>query len=899
MGCFNGDGRRWQHCSDEVVFRSATLLVYLYFSHCYVSLDSSYLKRGVNDRGRVANDVETEQIVLDEEAGSCKGKMSSVVQMRGSIPLFWSQEVSKFPKPDIILQRYDPTYQATKLHFEDLVERYGNPIIVLNLIKTVEKRPREMMLRREYANAVGYLNQILSQDNHVRFIHWDFHKFAKSKSANVLAVLGNVARQALDLTGFYYSGKPSIIKRRGNQLSRTSTARDASLRDLRASSGDLARFGSSNETLSSAVNQDRQADFGEHNRNDNFYSEAPCFQSGVLRTNCIDCLDRTNVAQYAYGLAALGRQLHAMGLTDMLKVDPDSTIAAALMDMYQSMGDALAQQYGGSEAHNTVFTERQGKWKATTQSREFLKSIKRYYSNTCTDGEKQDAMNLFLGYFKPQEGKPALWELDSDYYLHVSGIGDDLFPDRCLETNNKHVGAGFPLSPIPACREDFSQMKLTSFDKLIEKTCSSIKNVRLCREPNQRPGGGAGSYGVAPDAAAKIQGVSKLSRPWNILLGLKHRCRLCFPMVILQTLDTTRSIDVPRNLTKDATVCLITAVGVSTADVDIVVHTLSPYSQCCSTIFYLDHKIQVNKEHTHMGSKVVHVPHPLCPNIGSGVHLGPWCRVSVYKQIINRIPSRVGFSSEDTDFPISATTTAIPESPLDQSLCLVRSDDESRISSFKLEVSSFPKGRLDDAAIPLVPSQGLTRSCSSLLPLEIQLKSPNWLFGQRKYEENVSSPKVISGETNGESTDEKEVDCFRNQYWVSSGDNGNDEDIIHRYLAMSSVDEANGWYGGTLVGDQDESSEIYKHYAQLCEGPAVEPFQNDTEQEQQYADVLRMETMDIVEDAATEEEMGAALKEYDQIGADLGISPLSRRSFAGDPSWLTRWIVGEDQLERA
>lgn len=130
--------------------------------------------------------------------------------------------------------------------------------------------------------------------------------------------------------------------------------RDASLRDLRASSGDLARFGSSNETLNSIVNQERQSDLGELNRNDNFYSQAPCFQSGVLRTNCIDCLDRTNVAQYAYGLAALGRQLHAMGLTDMPKVDPDSSIAAALMYMYQSMGDALAQQYGGSEAHNTV-----------------------------------------------------------------------------------------------------------------------------------------------------------------------------------------------------------------------------------------------------------------------------------------------------------------------------------------------------------------------------------------------------------------------------------------------------------------------------------------------------------------------------------------------------------------
>lgn len=43
-----------------------------------------------------------------------------------------------------------------------------------------------------------------------------------------------------------------------------------------------------------------------------------------------------------------------------------------------------------------VFPERQGKWKATTQSREFLKSIKRYYSNAYTDGEKQDAINLYL-----------------------------------------------------------------------------------------------------------------------------------------------------------------------------------------------------------------------------------------------------------------------------------------------------------------------------------------------------------------------------------------------------------------------------------------------------------------------------------------------------------------------
>lgn len=642
-----------------------------------------YLKRGVNDRGRVANDVETEQIVLDEEAGSCKGKMSSVVQMRGSIPLFWSQEASRFsPKPDIILQRYDPTYEATKLHFQDLAKRYGNPIIVLNLIKTVEKRPREMMLRREFTNAVGYLNQILSEENHLKFIHWDFHKFAKSKSANVLAVLGGVASEALDLTGFYYSGKPTIVKKRATQLSRTSNGRDASLRDLRANSGELAVIGSSNDTLNSLMKQDSQSDSSEQISKDNYGGSAPRFQSGVLRTNCIDCLDRTNVAQYAYGLAALGRQLLAMGLSDTPKLDAECTIAAALMEMYQSMGDALAQQYGGSAAHNTVFPERQGKWKATTQSREFLKSIKRYYSNAYTDGEKQDAINLFLGYFQPQEGKPALWELDSDYYLHVSGIGDDLvIPDNSSLSEAKLMGARTTFAPISACREDFSRLKLTSFDKLIERTCSSIHNVRLFSEPDHKPW----NSGVAPDAA------------------------------------------------------------------------------------------------------------------------------------------------------------------------------------------------------------------------EIQLKSPNWLFGQRKYEESNSAPKVASQETaNGRCQDEKRVDGLCDLKWLSSGGDVNEKDVFKRYLALTSVDEANGWYGGSLLGDQDENSEIYKHYAELCQGPAIEPFEHDAEKEKYYADLLHMGTIDgsMDDDTAVAAEMEAALKEYDLIGSDLGIVPKTCKILPEDPSQLTRWIIGEEMVQK-
>ena len=52
-----------------------------------------YLKRGVSEQGKVANDVEHEQILHDETA-SAKGTISSFLQMRGSIPTYWTQESS-------------------------------------------------------------------------------------------------------------------------------------------------------------------------------------------------------------------------------------------------------------------------------------------------------------------------------------------------------------------------------------------------------------------------------------------------------------------------------------------------------------------------------------------------------------------------------------------------------------------------------------------------------------------------------------------------------------------------------------------------------------------------------------------------------------------------------------
>lgn len=78
----------------------------------------------------------------------------------------------------------------------------------------------------------------------------------------------------------------------------------------------------------------------------------------------------------------------------------------------------------------------------------------------------------------------------------------------------------------------------------------------------------------------------------------------------------------------------------------------------------------------------------------------------------------------------------------------------------------------------------------------------------------------------------------------------------------------------------------------------MEPFQNDSQNEKLYADFLQTGTYDGLNDTTAEKEMEEALKEYQSIGADLGIIPRSCKASYGDPSQLTRWIIGQDKLHK-
>lgn len=52
----------------------------------------------------------------------------------------------------------------------------------------------------------------------------------------------------------------------------------------------------------------------------------PMEQQGVLRTNCIDCLDRTNVGQFSIGVHALAKQLYVMGVSNQVSLDSGSQV---------------------------------------------------------------------------------------------------------------------------------------------------------------------------------------------------------------------------------------------------------------------------------------------------------------------------------------------------------------------------------------------------------------------------------------------------------------------------------------------------------------------------------------------------------------------------------------------
>ncbi|CAD7923797.1 unnamed protein product, partial [Amoebophrya sp. A120] len=332
-----------------------------------------YRKRGMNAHGHCGNEVESEQILCHPGIRS----ILSFVQLRASVPLFWGQESTAMAfKPPIVYPKEDIDLQATRRHLGDLLSRYGSPLVVLNLMR----------------NSAGTDEQTLSAK-----MKTCLEKLAAEIVANDASGLLQVVYHHLDLKAAakldlnYAAGTAavdrSIQKQRFNRLV------------CETAEAMVDKVGFYHQTRSSVKS----------------------VQSGAVRVNCVDCLDRTNVLLFFLGLEAFERQLKSLGAVPTLSAEHQATtfprqyskgstapspnrtgayrrqssleldghVAQLLGELYDTSGDCLSMQYAGSVAHK--------KYASSSGGKELLTSIQRQYQTSFQDAEKQLAINLFLG----------------------------------------------------------------------------------------------------------------------------------------------------------------------------------------------------------------------------------------------------------------------------------------------------------------------------------------------------------------------------------------------------------------------------------------------------------------------------------------------------------------------
>lgn len=325
-------------CSSE--FRNFTLPIMLgfvsinsclinghYFTWSIISRRSvqragvRLFRRGADKDGNVANFVETEQII------EYQGDRASFVQIRGSIPLFWSQLPDLRYKPPPTLHEIDlqEQYSVCGKHLEQTVLLYGRQVI-LNL---VDHKGAEGRLERAFGDI---LNQVANPS--VRYEPFDFHAECRRMQWHRLSIL--IDRIALDQEEMGYF----------------MLLRDGTLASL---------------------------------------------QEGVFRTNCIDCLDRTNVVQSMLAHRSLEAVLRRFGvLAPEEKLDSHHAFEQLYKSVWADNADLVSLQYSGTGALKTDFT-RTGKRTRLGMLKDGMNSMTRYYKNNFGDGFRQDSIDLFLG----------------------------------------------------------------------------------------------------------------------------------------------------------------------------------------------------------------------------------------------------------------------------------------------------------------------------------------------------------------------------------------------------------------------------------------------------------------------------------------------------------------------
>lgn len=288
-----------------------------------------------NVRG-VDDDGSVANFVETETILRTKDLCFSYVQTRGSVPLFWEEGGSQpFNQKITITRPIEASLPAFLRHCEDLLEHYSR-FHILNLLANKEG---EAALTQAYE---AHLRAAQDADENVRdnvgMTEFDFH--ARSKGGG---------------------GIDSVQAQLWREVESTEETIGACVVGV-DQSGDATQIMS---------------------------------QNGVFRTNCKDCLDRTNAVEDSLSRFALEGFLRNTR-PDWLGVMESATLWASHRTLWADNGDALSKIYVGTGAINTSFT-RTGKKSLAGLLSDASKSVNRVFQQQLFDSGKQKAIDALLG----------------------------------------------------------------------------------------------------------------------------------------------------------------------------------------------------------------------------------------------------------------------------------------------------------------------------------------------------------------------------------------------------------------------------------------------------------------------------------------------------------------------
>jgi phosphatidylinositol 4-phosphatase len=342
-----------------------------------------YLRRGIDENGNVSNFNETEQVVvLNDAAGSLGGfgagtsekaandgrevQVLSYVQTRGSVPVFWAEVNTLHYTPRLQVKPVQSGLEATKKHFDEQIAIYGDNY----LVNLVNQKGREMRVKEAYEEVVRILMSSPSEATQKDEITDEkFHVVEPTKR-----------RQNYDKLHYIYFDFHNETK--GLKWHRAKLLLDK-MRD-----GLIA------QQYFRAI--DMPGDTGK--------VEIRNQQTSVVRTNCMDCLDRTNVVQSMLGRYALDRMFTELGVLKQGEAaSDDAAFENHFRNVWADNADVVSKSYSGTGALKTDFT-RTGERTKAGALQDLSNSITRYLKNNFADGPRQDGFDIFLGTHQPDNG---------------------------------------------------------------------------------------------------------------------------------------------------------------------------------------------------------------------------------------------------------------------------------------------------------------------------------------------------------------------------------------------------------------------------------------------------------------------------------------------------------------